>query len=156
MRIASMLAAGALAVTGLVAVAPEAMAGPGFDIRSNNNGVLVGHAEAGGQIAWWPEFKAFHIRVSRVANICFGRQGAQAQVWYQTRIGNEFSEWKQTSIADTTRCSDGDFDHGTWTAFPGRTVGAVRVIVRECVSEDDCSTVPNDYAYSDWKWNPDR
>jgi len=164
MRIASLLAAGAIGLSGLVAGVPAATAadvpevpqGPGFDIRSMNGGEFAGHAEAGGRIAWHGA-KSFTVHVARVADICLsGGDGAGAYVWYQTRLGNSFSEWKRTPIADTSGCSDGDVGHGDYRFYDTQTVGAVRVIVRECEGRDGCNTSPNDNGFSEWKWNPNR
>ncbi|WP_433005738.1 hypothetical protein [Kribbella sp. CA-294648] len=156
MRIASVLAAGALGLAGLTTAMPAATASPGFDIRSQNGGEFAGHAEAGGRIEWHGA-KYFTIHVARVADICLsGGDGAGAYVWYQYRIGNSFTEWRWTDIADTTGCSDGKIDKGSYPIRSSQTVGAVRVIVRECSGREGCNTSPNDNGFSDWKWNPNR
>ncbi|WP_327635367.1 hypothetical protein OHB24_35975 [Kribbella sp. NBC_00482] len=164
MRIASLLVAGAIGVSGLVAAGtaataadgPDVPEGPGFAIKSQNGGEFAGHAEAGGRIAWHGA-KSFTIHVARVADICLsGGDGAGAYIWYQTRLGNGFSDWKRTPIADTSGCSDGDVGHGDYRVYSNETIGAVRVILRECEGKDGCNTSPNDNAKTDWKWNPNR
>lgn len=156
MKIASVVAAGALGLACLATAVPTATAGPGFDIRSQNGGDFPDHAEAGGKIEWVGK-NAFVIHVSRVADICLsGGDDAGAYVWYQYRLGNSFTEWRKSDIADTSDCSDGTIGQDKFPVYSNKTVGAVRVIVRECRGWNGCNTVPNDNGISDWKWNPNR